>query len=86
MPFQKRIKVQLNQKTGLIESITVDGNMIDLEQEILWYDARGPQMKNYSSFLMRRASGIHHFRSNHTEPFHLRSMEGLSVSIYKGLF
>lgn len=82
--FSKRVKVRLNEKTGLIKSISVDGNERDLEQEILWYAAREPQVKNYTRNLARRPSGLYVFRPNHTDAFPIRKQEGVSISIYKG--
>ena len=77
--------VRLNETTGLIQSVSVDGEKLDLEQEILWYAAREPRMKNYTKNLMRKPSGFYIFRPNQTEPFPMRNKEGVPVSIYKGL-
>ena len=76
--------VNLNATTGLIQSMSVDGEKLDLEQEILWYAAREPRMKNYTRNMMRRPSGFYIFRPNQTEPFLMRKREGLPFSIYKG--
>ena len=76
--------VRLNDTTGLIQSISVDNEMLELEQEILCYAAREPQMKKYTGKFLRRPSGLYILRPNHTNPFPLRKQEGVSVSIYKG--
>ena len=76
--------VQLNQKTGLIQSVSVDDQKLELEQEILWYAAREPQYYD-SGYLKNRGSGIYMFGSNQTNPFPMRNPQGIFVSIYKGL-
>lgn len=83
--FLKRIRVRLNETTGLIQSISLDGEKLDLQQEILWYAAREPQLKNYTKSAIRRGSGLYLFRPNQTNPFPARKNEGVSILIYKGL-
>ena len=76
--------VRLNETTGLIQSISLDGGKLDVEQEILWYAAREPQLKNYTKSAMRRGSGLYIFRPNQTSPFPARKQGGVSILIYKG--
>jgi len=75
--------VKLNETTGLIESISVDGQKLELEQEILWYAAREPQDKNRWTGLN---SAIYMLRTKQTNPFSmLKPGEGVPVSIFKGI-
>lgn len=60
------------------------GIKTELEQELLWYAAREPLIKNYTKVFTRRASGAYIFRPNQTTPFPLRKPEGLLFSVYKG--
>lgn len=76
--------IELNEKTGLIQAIHTDGKQLELEQEFLWYAAREPIEKKYTSFLWRKPSGAYIFRPNQTDPFPCRLKEGVSISIYKG--
>ena len=73
--------VQLNEKTGLIESISVDDEKLELEQEILWYSAKEPQDKNAWTGVN---SAIYKLRTNQTNPFPVRKEERITVSIFKG--
>ena len=75
--------VQLNDKTGLIESISVDNETLELEQEILWYPAKEPQDKNAWTGVN---SAIYKLRTNQTNPFPMQKEEGISVSIFKGFY
>ena len=65
--------------------MSINGEKIELEQEILWYAARAPEKKKYRKLMWRRASGIYVFRPNGTNPLPIRNHEGVAVSIYKGL-
>jgi len=73
--------VQLNEKTGLIESISVDDDKLEVEQEILWYPAKEPQDKNAWTGVN---SAIYKLRTNQTNPFPVPKEERISVSIFKG--
>ena len=72
----------MNETTGLIQSIYTDGEIVELEQEFLWYAARESVLKSWQ---WRKPSGAYIFRPNQTNPFPVRLNEGVSVSIYKGL-
>jgi len=73
--------VQLNKTTGFIESVCVDDQKLELEQEIAWYAAREPEDKNAWTGLN---SAIYMLRTNQTNPFPTQKLEGISVLIYKG--
>lgn len=82
--FEKRIIVHLNETTGLIQSISTDGEKIELEQEFFWYASRKPLWKAFIRNHTRLGSGAYVFRPNQTNPFPIRATERVSVSIYKG--
>lgn len=73
---------QINEKTGLIESISVDNEKLELKQELLWYAARGP--RSIDNKTASQGSGHYFFRSNETKAFTMNKQKIISVSIYKG--
>ena len=81
--YLKRIKVNLNEITGLIQSISVDDQKLELEQEMVWYAARAPQDRNVWTGVN---SAIYKLRTNQTNPFPIPRQKKISISIYKGLF
>ena len=81
----------MDENTGLIRSVMIDGNSIDLKQEFLWYASKKPgmiQRSNGSGLKSNsrpsKSSGAYLFRPNQTDPFPLTKSEVVTVSIYKG--
>lgn len=73
--------VQLNEKTRLIESISVDGEKLELKQEFVWYAASAPQDQNMLTGLN---SAIYKLRTNQTDPFPIQVQKEIAISIFKG--
>ena len=80
--FLKRVRVQLNRKTGLIESISVDDYKLELEQEFLWYAAETPFDGNIFTGLN---SAMYKLRTVTPYPRPIRMQNNkIAVSIFKG--
>jgi len=80
--FLKRVRVQLNQKTGLIESISVDDYKLELEQEFLWYAAKTPFDGNIFTGLN---SAMYKLRTLTPYPRPIQMPNNkIAVSIFKG--
>lgn len=84
----------MDDDTGLIRSVMIDGEQIDLKQEFLWYAGKNPgkikRSKGSRGLKNRinkgRPSGAYLFRPNQTDPFPLtKSDTGVTNTIYKGI-
>ncbi len=73
--------VQLNEKTGFVKSISVDGYKLELEQEFLWYAARTPQDGDIFTGLN---SAMYKLRTHKPYPFPIQTQDGIAVLIFKG--
>ncbi len=74
--------VELHKTTGLIESISVDGQKLELEQEIVWYAAKEPRDRNVWTGVN---SALYMLQTNQTNPFPIpRQNEEIYVKIFKG--
>ncbi len=77
----------MDEETGLIRSISIDGEVVEVSQELLWYAGRtpGPLLHHKKKIrTSKKASGAYLFRPNQTDPFPVRKLEGVSTSIFKG--
>ena len=73
----------MDEDTGLIRSVSIDGEQIDLKQELLWYAGRKPEQ--ISRISQTTPSGAYLFRPNQTDPFPLvKSKAGVFITIHKG--
>jgi len=66
----------LNETTGLIRSVLIGGEEIELKQELMWYAGKRPGFN----------TGAYLFRPNQTNPFPLVKSEGATTPIHKGIF
>jgi lysosomal alpha-mannosidase len=76
----QKVSVEIDDVSGLIKSVTINGKTTELKQEFLWY----PSKSGDNSAADKRASGAYIFRPDSDDAFAIPS-SGIKTTTYSGI-